>query len=226
MKRQTEKLLEAEKEIHVIPFGVETDVFRRLPRRDSWNGMTVGIIKTLKPKYGLEYLLRAFRKVNDHFAMKEIEVRLVVYGEGPELKRLVDLARECDIAEKVFFMGRIPNTSVPSALAEIDVFVVSSVLDSESFGVAAVEAMACEVPVVVSDVDGLKEVVDHGATGYVVPRKNTEAMANAIIALLLDSHLRREMGRNGRKNVLDNYEWSKNVEAMLSLYRKCISSTI
>lgn len=94
------------------------------------------------------------------------------------------MSAELGLSEKIEFCGFIPNKDVPAALHSLDIACIPSILDSESFGVSAVEAMSCSVPVVVSDVDGLKEVVDDGVTGFVVERKNPQAMADKIIELI------------------------------------------
>ena len=112
---------------------------------------------------------------------------------------------------------------VPAALQSLDIACIPSILDSESFGVSAVEAMSCSVPVVVSDVDGLKEVVDDGVTGFVVERKNPQAMADKIIELIKSPDLRISMGAAGRQRVLSLYNWDDNVKYMADCLNKTVS---
>jgi glycosyltransferase involved in cell wall biosynthesis len=83
--------------------------------------------------------------------------------------------------------------------------------------------MACEVPVVVSDADGFREVVPDGVTGYVVPRCNDEAAAEKILHLLQNPQLAVEMGRSARKHVVENYSWSVSVDKMMSVYDDILS---
>ena len=97
-----------------------------------------------------------------------------------------------------------------------------SASESESFGVAVIEAEACRIPVVVSDIGGLPEVVQDNVTGFIVPPKNPEATAEAIEKLILDENLRNKMGVAGREFVLKNYEWSKNAKIMENLYKTII----
>ena len=105
------------------------------------------------------------------------------------------------------------------ALNKIDVLCLTSV-ETESFGVAAVEAMACQVPVIVSDVVGYKEVVLHNRTGLVVPQFNIEATCKAMEKLYGDSALRRQFGENGRRWVKEKYEWERCVQIMMDLYHR------
>jgi glycosyltransferase involved in cell wall biosynthesis len=88
----------------------------------------------------------------------------------------------------------------------------------EGFGIPAAEAMGCEVPVVASDAGGLPEVVEHGVTGVIVPRGDTEALAQAIGALLADPDRRRQMGVAGRVRALRLFDWDRTAEQFERLY--------
>jgi glycosyltransferase involved in cell wall biosynthesis len=90
----------------------------------------------------------------------------------------------------------------------------------ESFGVAILEASACEKPVIVSDADGLAEVTLDGQTGLVVPKEDIDASANAMVKLIQDVQLRQQMGKAGRQHVLENYTWDKSLDLMLDAYKE------
>ena len=91
---------------------------------------------------------------------------------------------------------------------------------AEAFGVAALEAQACGLPVVASNVGGLPEVVRDGETGLLVPPEAPQALAAALMTLIQDPQLRADMGRNGREWVLERYEWRHNVDEMLGIYER------
>jgi glycosyltransferase involved in cell wall biosynthesis len=123
------------------------------------------------------------------------------------------------LADKVTFLGRISNEDVAVLLSNLDVYVALSRSDSESFGVAAVEAMSCGVPVVVAAADGFKEVVPDMVAGYIVPKNDARAAADRISYLLNNRTIAKEMGEAGRKHVLDNYTWTSSVDTMMDIYK-------
>jgi glycosyltransferase involved in cell wall biosynthesis len=119
-------------------------------------------------------------------------------------------------------VDQVSHQAVPGWLNRFDIFVAPSRLDSESFGVAAVEASACGIPVVVSDVGGLPEVVKNGSTGLIVPRDSPEELASALRRLLESATLREKMGETGRSFVVEEYEWEKCVDLMERTYHAAI----
>lgn len=213
-------------EVAVTPFGVDTEKFSRKYSNSKKNlDFVIGNIKMLKPKYGVKEIILAVDKIvkdRDFVEQAGINIRFKIYGDGEQKKELYQIVKERNLEETVEFLGKIPNDKVPDALNGFDVFCAFSQLDSESFGVAVVEAMAMEVPVVVSDVDGFKEVVDDSVTGFIVPRDDIEGCAEALKKLILDSDLRDRIGKAGRKRVLNFYDWKKNVDLMEDLYCKVV----
>lgn len=213
---QTSRLLPAERVIHITPFGIDMGQFHPLPREPRSDGVIrVGTVKTLDPKYGIDVLLRAFALLRSR-APRQLSdrLRLEIVGGGFLRQQLEGLATALGIGQSTSFVGAVPHTEVPSRLARFDVYVALSRIDSESFGVAILEASACELPVVVSDVGGLPEVVEDGVTGLVVPREDPEAAACALARLVTDPALREKMGRAGRERVLRLYTWEGSLDAM------------
>lgn len=205
---------------YVTPFGVDTDLFYPYPKTEAEeeHRIRVGTVKLLHHKYGIDTLIRAFALVHEQYRRADVE--LVIIGSGPEEDSLKVLAVELGISHLVNFRGYIDNTHVPLALRELDIFVALSRLDSESFGVAAVEANACGLPVVVSDVSGFKEVVVNKSTGLIVARDNPEEAAKAIYQLVADSELRTKMGRRGRVHVTEHYSWDASLNKMINVYKE------
>ncbi|HNK69953.1 MAG TPA: glycosyltransferase, partial [Flavobacteriales bacterium] len=128
------------------------------------------------------------------------------------------------LAANVDFIGRVPHARVPDELRKMDVFVALSTLDSESFGVAVIEASACGLPVVVSDAGGLPEVVRDGVTGHVVKRRDPVAAGECIGALLRDPVGSERMGRAGREHVRQVYEWDRCVDAQITVIQECLAA--
>lgn len=218
MAEETKKYIK-NKKIYITPFGVDINLFKNLNYKKDKNKIIIGIVKTLAPKYGIEYMIKAIKEL-ENLLKKEIfdKIEVHIYGEGCLQQELEKLVMNLNLKEKIKFLGYIKNTDVPKAINKMDIFVVPSVL--ESFGVAAVEAMACEVPVIVSDAEGLKEVVSNNETGFVVPKKNYKMIAEKLKILILNQKLRKEFGKNGRKRVLDLYEWNNNVDNMIRIYKE------
>lgn len=206
---------EINKKIFITPFGVDTDMFKKIGETPG-NGLTIGIIKAMEQKYGIDILLRAFallkKRLHSEQLFLESGIRLELYGLGPQTESLKKLADELKITDNVRFFGAAAHSQVPHILSGFHIFCAPSRM--ESFGVAAVEAMACGVPVVVSDADGLKEVVKDGVTGFVVPREDFVMLSNKLYLLAVSPKLRAEMGEAGREHVLQFYDWEQNVGMM------------
>ena len=224
MAEETKKYLENKsKEIFITPFGVDTEKFKNLNIEKKENEITIGIVKTLTEKYGIEYLIKAIKELENILDIENYKkIRLLIYGKGELKNKLEDLTKELQIDDKVIFKGYINNEDVPKVLNEMDIFVVPSILNSESFGVAAVEAMACEVPVIVSDADGLKEVVVNNETGFVIPKRSPKEIANKIKILIENNDVVKKFKKNARERVLKLYDWNKNVENMIKIYKELL----
>jgi glycosyltransferase involved in cell wall biosynthesis len=228
MAERVRELGGQDKKIYITPFGVDTGIFS--PAQAPHAGpLTIGTVKALEPKYGIDYLLRAFsllhKRLTREGRLPEGGLRLVIYGAGSEEKALRGLGDELGITGITQFRGRIPYSQVPDALREMDIFCALSVEDSESFGVSAVEAMACGLPVVTSDADGFREVMKDGATGFIVPKRDQVTAANKLRELCADPELRRLMGGAGRERVKSLYEWDRCVDAMEQALRRTAAGT-
>jgi glycosyltransferase involved in cell wall biosynthesis len=205
----------------VTPFGVDTSKFVPTESASSEDEIVIGTVKTLAPKYGIDVLIRSFqillrRLPDDHVK----RCRLLIVGGGPQRQELEQLARDIGVADRTEFAGQVPHEDVPDYLNQFDVYVALSRLESESFGVAVLEASSCALPVVVSNIGGLPEVVRDGETGIIVKPESPKVAATAIESLVTNPERCRQMGENGRAHVRDTYEWSECVERMIYLYER------
>jgi N-acetyl-alpha-D-glucosaminyl L-malate synthase BshA len=137
---------------------------------------------------------------------------LLMVGDGPERSSAQALARRLGLADRVKFLGTRETVEEIAALA--DVFLLPSEL--ESFGLSALEAMACAVPVVGSDAGGLPEVVANGECGYLLPVGDVDGMAARVLGLLRDEKQRKAMGCAGRRRAEEHF----NVEAIVTQYER------
>jgi L-malate glycosyltransferase len=218
LAEKTRKLSEPSKEITVIPFGVDLNKFKP-ERKSSGDKIVIGTVRGFTPKYGLEYLIKAFAQLRQ----KHPNIKLTLIGDGPLRPQLVSLANSLGTTADITFTGAIPNDEVAVKLRSFDIFVMPSVGEGDIFGVAAVEAMASGLPVVATRVGGLPEVVDDGKTGKIVEPANTESLAGGLESYILSEELRLNHGSLGRAKVERLYDWSQNAKTMEDLYRTIIT---
>jgi glycosyltransferase involved in cell wall biosynthesis len=151
-------------------------------------------------------------------AQAQPSVRLVLAGSGPLENDVRARCRERGILDRVHFLGEVPYADLPRIYAAADVKVISS--DYESFCFAALEAMATELPLVVTDTDWVPRLIERGKGGIVVPKGDAAAMAEAILALAADPGRRRALGAWNRQHVAATYGWPASARKLLALYER------
>ena len=209
--------------VSLCPWGVDLDQFQPVSNGraspDASAPIIIGFAKHLEPKYGPEYLLRAIPEIR----ARHSAIRVVLLGEGQMRHQLEDLCRSLGIADVVDFVGGVPHDQVPGYMGRMDIFVMPSVHDSETFGVAAIEAQAMGVPVVATRIGGVPEAVLDDRTGLLVPPRDPAALAGAVIRLIDNPDLRRSMSGEGRRFVAQCYDWRKNAGRVEDLYADLLS---
>lgn len=212
-------------EVTITPFGIDLELFNPERFEKQKDKIVIGNVKALKAKYGiLEFidavamLLDMLKEAGEKDIAEKIQVE--IYGDGEQKKLILQKIMLNGLEDVVLIKGKIPNIEVPNALSHFAIFCATSMYESESFGVAVVEAMAMKLPVVVTDVAGFKEVVVDGETGVIVNRQKISEIAGALKHLVLDERERERLGENGRKRVEKLYNWKKNVDVMELLYNK------
>lgn len=226
MAKQTEKFLAERKKIAITPFGVDIQKFKPEYSKKvtgntldtKKNSFVFGIVKALSPKYGVATVIKAFKAFLQKLPVEEREeIRLEIYGGGELLENLKILVAELHLEKQVYFGGYVENKKIPALLNQMDIFVLGS--ERESFGVAAVEAMSCGLPVVATNVSGFQEVIEDGKTGFLVPVGDYDAMAEKMYILYKNVKFRENMGKAGCQRVKELYDWKKNVDEMIRLYK-------
>ena len=205
-----------EDKIEVIPFGVVIpETLSPMPT----GPVRLCFIKAHRRKYGPDVLLKAFAKARNRIP----ELRLTMAGEGEMTSKLKTLSSQLGVAEAIKFVGFIPNDQIFALLQKHHIMVMPSVMDSESFGVAVLEASACGRSVIASRVGGVPEVLRHGETGLLVPPGDVGALTDAILSLASDREKCRTMGEAGRDLVRTNYLWERSLDLMAGLYERSIN---
>lgn len=187
LRAATYRELPVRRPIEVIPNFLDCTIYRRIDAGDLRRRYTgaddvhvVMHMSNFRPVKRIDTVMRVFARIG-----ASMPAVLLLAGDGPELTTARRLARELGIAERVHFLGAQEN--VMPLLSMADLFLLPS--EQESFGLAALEAMACEVPVVASNAGGLPELIEHGTTGFLHPVGAVEAMAESGRTLLADSAL-------------------------------------
>ncbi len=205
--------------IRVIPNGVEASRFNNghqpqpIPAGISKDRKTILYVGRIVREKGIFTLLDAFEKLRKQGK----DVSLVLVGEGP-LKE--DLAKEVlrrKLNDRVKLAGFVDEKKLVSLYNSSDVFVLAS--HYEPFGMVALEAMASRIPVVVSDVGGLSEIVEDGITGVKVPASDPRALAEGILRVLDDPELAEQMTENAYRVVQERYRWDMIAEKTIEVYR-------
>lgn len=193
-----------DKKILVTPFGVDMTAFSPEVCTEERTDFAVGTVKALESKYGIEYLLHGCA-----IALKidpAIPLRVRIAGSGSEERRLKQLCDDLGLGGRTEWLGFVDPADVPSVWRSLDMAIVPSQLESESFGVSAVEAQACGIPVIISEIPGLMEATLPGESSIVVPLHDSESIGKAIVHLYKDTSLRRRMGTAAREFVAGRFE--------------------
>jgi N-acetyl-alpha-D-glucosaminyl L-malate synthase BshA len=206
-------------DIRVIPNFLDCAVHRRLPRPDLRKRFTGGRddthlvihVSNFRPVKRTDAVLAVFDRIR-----RRVPARLLMVGDGPEQGSAYRLSRELGIASLVDFLGA--QEEVLPLLSIADVFLLPSA--QESFGLAALEAMACEVPVVASRVGGLPEVIEDGVSGFLHPPGELDEMAESSIALLTDADLHQRMARAACRRVREDFCTDRVVPLYEACYRE------
>ena len=216
LKDETARNFNTSKEIEVIPNFVDPARFRR---SGSAFFNTVGgeklvcHVSNFRPVKRIMDVVETFEKI-----AAVVPSRLIMIGDGPDRSRAEAYARMHHLRDRVIFLGNVPN--LEEVLGACDLFILPS--ESESFGMAALEAMASEVPVIATDSGGLPEVVVNGETGYLLPVGDVAGMAERSIEILRDDDLRKRMGKLGRELAVDRFDEQKIVPYYREMYERVI----
>ena len=215
--------------IHIIPPGVDTERFHPIPADHAkqhvavcTNRSMILFVGRIEPLKGIDTLLQAIAQV----AKRRPEMRRglcvpIIGGradeihEHEEMARLADLRKELGIEDVVTFLGSKNQDTLQYYYSAAEMVVMPS--DYESFGMVALEAMACGTPVITSDVGGLAFLVKDGRTGYRVPAGDVEALADRIMHLLTDELSRRRIGQRATCWA-ESYAWKEIAERIVGVY--------
>lgn len=207
--------------IHVVPCGVDLDLFTPTDKRQARRALglrdgerIILFVGRIEPLKGIDILISAAAQLHEDENFKV----LIVGGDAraeAEVEQLRDLAARLGIDHHVSFVGAVEHDQLPLYYNAADVCVVPSYY--ESFGLVAVESMACGTPVVASRVGGLTSTISDGQTGYLIPWRCPEPFAERLELLLDNDELRASFGRAAREAV-ERYRWGNVADAVAGIY--------
>jgi len=193
-------------------FGFSTTTYARHALRLSPELSYCLFVGSLVPVKGVVHLVEAW-----HVVVRQCPYsRLIIVGDGPERATLHAAVLQAGLDDSIHFAGRVPNEEVALYMASADLFVLPSL--SEGFPLVVLEAMAAGLPVVVSNVTGLAEIVDDGENGLLVPPKDSESLAAAMVWLIGSPDERDRIGRANREAAAAR-SWRAVAEALVQIYR-------
>ena len=228
MKNEVQRLfgLPFEK-INVIPNGINQNIyngiernyeFRRKYARD--NEKIIMCAGRLVYEKGFQYLIDAAPKILYRYH----DAKFIIAGKGGMLNELKAKANYLGISDKVYFTGQLSPKELYTMYRCADIAVFPSTY--EPFGLVAIEGMFAGTPIVVSDIGGLNEIVEHGVTGMKSYAGNPNSIADSILALLFDYQLAYNIAKNGKAKVKETYNWTKIAQDTHFIYQKSICETM
>lgn len=196
-------------------FNIEIDIHQK--KRELGLNVdlpVVGTVGRLCKEKGYEYFLQAAAEI----LKKKFDTQFLIVGDGELKKELEDYAFILGINRNLIFVGEC--NAISEIVKTLDVFLLSSIY--EGFGIVVLEAFACGVPVVATNVGGVGEVITDGIDGFLVPSKDIRKMAEKVIFLLENPEKAREMGIAGQKKTRKNFGISLTVKKIEDLYDFCL----
>ena len=212
--------------ITLVPCGVDLEVFRPLNQKAVRSSLGLNGEKILlyvgrvEPIKGLDLLVETAAQMDSEDGVRMIVVGADVNGDR-EMDRVRQLAREKDLEDKIDFVGQVDHDDLPLYYNAADVCVVPSYY--ESFGLVALESMACGTPVVATRVGGLSTIIHHGRTGYLKSWRCPEAFANSVEMIISSNGLQQSMGEAARKRA-EGMGWD-NAAALISVEYSALTSS-
>lgn len=224
IKEEIARLGADPKKINLVYFGTDTRKFKPGQRSEKLkeklgihDSPTVISLRNLFPIYNVGSLIKAIPLI-----LKEVpETKFIIVGRGSQEAELKQLAKSLGVFDSIRFVGFIPNDELPQYIASADVYVSTSLSDA-GLAASTAEAMACGLPVVITDFGDNKKWVEDGLNGFIVPLKDPEALAEKIIYLLKNDDVRKEFGKRNRKIIEERNNYYKEMEKMENIYTNLI----
>jgi len=213
--------------IVIFPWGIDLQTFRpsdtglRVREKLGWHGNKILIMTRSmdKPLYGHSFFIKALIAI-----IQEVpETRVIFLGSGMLESEFRKTIIELGLKEYIYFAGFVNDVTMAEYLNAADVYVSAAISDGSSCSL--LEAMASQLPVVVTDAPANFEWVDDGVNGFIVPRKDSNVLADQLIKLLKNENLQRKMGQCNLEIAIDRADWENNFNILEGIYKDLVSKT-
>lgn len=211
--------LDPKVDFRMIPMGVELVRFQPVERPANPK-VRVLFIGRLIPRKGLQYVIRALPRVRE---LTDVPFEVEVVGTGAMREALDGLAERMSVSHLLRYVGTVPYDKLHESYQGADIFVLTSM--SEGMPAVVLEAMACGLPVIATDVSGNEELVRRGENGFLVPVEDTEALAQALVKLIRDKDLRERMGMRSRQ-LVQPHEWRDIVKRYEMILKEVVHGSL
>lgn len=217
LKRIAEDIVCSNDKLIVIPNGIDKNGLSGFNNRlfNSEKVLLLSVSNLIYTK-GIDLNLKAFARLVN----KYLNLRYWIIGDGPDKRKLQQLARDLGISSCVRFLGRQPHNIVMDYIAKCDIFSLPSW--KEGFGVVYLEAMAHGKPVIGCEGEGIEDFVENGRTGLLVKPQDVDSLVKALDFLLSHLEEARAMGERARNKVLSNYTWDQNAAKTIKIYKEVL----
>jgi L-malate glycosyltransferase len=213
------------KKIELVFHGVDTNKFNTNKRdpelRKIISQAEFPIIisfRNLEPIYNVESFIKSIPLI-----LQEIpNVRFIIIGDGSEKERLKSLVNSLKIDNMISFIGHVPHNLIPKYLASSDIYVSTSLSDG-GIAVSTMEAMACGVPIVATDVGDIRKWIKDGKNGFIIPKENPKAIAEKVIFLCKNSEIMKKFSSINIKLIEKNANYNKEMEKVDNIYTQVVS---
>lgn len=211
------------KNIKLIPNGVDMSMFKSTDDKETFKKnlnieekRIIISVSRLTPKNGIDYLIRAFPEILARFS----DTRLILLGGGKQEEEIKKLKRELGVQDKITLIDHVPHAEIKKYLSIADVFIRPSL--DEGFGIAFIEAMACGIPVIGTNVGGIPDIIKNNENGIIIEPRNEKQIINSILNLLNNKDLAEKLSAKGHEYVKKQFNWDNIYKKMKSVYEEVI----
>ena len=215
--------LGAHGKIDITPYGVDLSLFKKEKKNPELakklglrKGPTIVSVCRLSKRKGLSYLLEAMSRLHSKFP----DVNIILVGDGPERKRLEDLARRLNLDKNTIFTGAVEHDKLPDYYNLGDIFVLPSL--HEGLGIVFMEAMACGLPVITTNKGGMVDIIEDEKTGFLIEPENSAQIEEQLLKLLRNESLRKRMSDSAQAKAINDFSWKSAAARYIKAYREAI----